>query len=79
LALIVKHFLEVGNEPVLVHGVSMEATSELIVHSALRHCAKCEKDHVRGFVILCALEITEEEVVSDRAGELWRATKATEL
>ena len=36
-AVVVRHLLEVGDDPVFVHGVTVKAAREMVVNAALRH------------------------------------------
>ena len=37
LGIVVGHFLEVGDQPAFIHGIAMEAASELVVDAAASH------------------------------------------
>ncbi len=45
-AVVVQHFLEVGNHPVFVHRVAGKATAQLVVHAAVAHAPQSEGRHV---------------------------------
>jgi hypothetical protein len=47
LGVVVQHFLEVRDHPVLVHRVAAETPAELIVDAALGHAAQGERRHVQ--------------------------------
>ena len=79
LSLIVEHLFKVRNEPSRVHCIAMETAGELVVHPALRHGPQREQHHVRGFLVLRALEIAEQEIVRYRTWKFWRAAKSAEL
>ena len=79
LGLIVEHFLEVGDEPVSVDGVAVEAAAELVVHAALGHFAQGEESHVEGFFLAGERVVAQEEVVGDGAGKLGGLAEAAEF
>jgi len=41
--LVVQHLLEVGDEPEVVDGVAVEASTDLIVHAARGHGVECDR------------------------------------
>ena len=76
--LVVQHFLEVRDEPAVVHGIAMEAAAELIVHAARGHLAQSEQHHVERFLVLRARVVAQQKVVDRGTRELGRAAEAAE-
>ncbi len=50
LGIVVQHLLEMGDVPVLVNAVSMEAAADLIIHAASRHLLQSECGHLQRLI-----------------------------
>ncbi len=51
LGIVVGHLLEMGNNPVFVHGVAMEAAGKLVVDAALRHLLEGDDGNVQQMLV----------------------------
>ena len=51
-AVVVQHFFEVRNHPVLIHRVAAKTTTKLIVDPARRHGVQREARHVQGVAVI---------------------------
>lgn len=70
LGLIVKHLLEMRNEPAFVNGVPMEASAQVVVHAAAGHLAEGSEGHVESFFLNFPVGVAEEEIENSGTGEL---------
>ena len=68
--LIVEHLFEVGDEPLCIDAVAVEAEAELVVDAAGRHRRQCLDDDAAQPGLAVALVGTEEEEVVDRHRKL---------
>ena len=48
LGIVIQHLLKVGDVPMLIHTVSVEATADLIIHAAASHLLQGECCHLQG-------------------------------
>ena len=59
---VVRHFLEVGNEPALVHRVTVETTGKLVVNAASSHFFKGGFGHGKQMLFFRLLVALEEKI-----------------
>jgi len=50
LSVVVQHFFEVRNHPLVIDGIAGEPPGELVVDTALGHARQCEARHVQGLI-----------------------------
>ncbi len=67
---VVKHLLEMRDDPALIDGIAMESSSELIVDSAPRHLCERDGDGLRGGLIAGARRQIGEQVKHRWMGKL---------
>ena len=67
---VVEHLLEVGDEPLRVHGVTVKAAAELVDHPSCRHSVQRQARHGEGVVRAGPCVHTEEELQRRRGREL---------
>ena len=84
LAVVVQHFLEVRNHPVLIDGVAREAAAELVVDAAFGHARQRQRRHVQrmqiGLVAAGArAPLAQQKVDVGRMRKLRRAAEAAKL
>ena len=75
-AVVVEHFFEVRDEPLLVDGVATESAAELIDHAARRHLAQGEQRHLARLRIAASLRLPQQEEQLAGARKLGRAREA---
>src|SRR5660398_327661 len=73
---IVEHLLEVGNQPLRIHGVAMKATSQLIVYASGSHGLQSPFDHSQVSCVTGALITAKQEVHRHGLRELGRVPPA---
>ena len=76
---VVEHLLEVGDQPLLVGRVAMEAPAELVVHAARSHAIERVRGHGQRGRILRAQPVTQHEPDVHGVRELGRAAEAAPL
>ena len=76
LAVVVEHLLEVGHQPLVVHGVAVEAAAELVVHTPLGHLPKRLGDHLQVAPVPRQAVGAQEHVEHPGVGELGRPAEA---
>ena len=59
LALVVEHLFKMGNPPLTVNGIAVEAAAENIIHPALCHCPEGLCCHFKGIVVAGTLVIAQ--------------------
>ena len=76
---VVQHFFEVGNHPIVVDGVATESTTKLIVYPAQGHASQRKRCRVQCLVIvLCAAQpVAQQALDAGRMRELGRFAEAT--
>src|SRR5688572_20269014 len=75
-AVVVRHLLEVWNQPLRVHGVTMEAATELIVNTAADHATESVVDDAAGPFRAALGIFVEEQIECSRVRKLRRAAEA---
>src|SRR5713226_9130773 len=79
LGIVVRHFLEVGDEPAFIDGVAVEAASKLVVDAAAGHFFEGSFGHSEKMFFFGLLVALEDEVNGGRVGKFWGATEAAVL
>ena len=83
LGVVIRHFFKVRHHPVLVHGVAMKASGQMVIDAALRHLFQCDAHHIeqRGacFFRLSFHRALQQQVDGAGMRKLGRGAKATVL
>src|SRR5207247_6530435 len=67
---VIRHLFEVGNYPVLVHGVTMESAANLVVNASAAHTLERGGDRSQQPVLTRLQVRVEQEVDRARVGNL---------
>ena len=70
LGIVVEHLLEVGNAPVLIDAVAVEAPGELVVDAASRHLFQCESECLAGLLVTAVHGHFQQQIQCGRMGKL---------
>ena len=74
---VIKHLLEMGNQPAFVDRVSMEAPAELIVDTSPRHLVEAHGDHFQSHFGTLSSVIAKQKGQGHGAGKFRGASKTS--
>ena len=65
--------------PLAINRISVEASTDMIIHSTCCHLIQCEKSHITCFFFSCCFVVTEQEIHDNRSRKFGRLPKTTIL